>query len=174
MAVQTDFSRLRLMIQSAHSTLGTAWPRPGSTALACAAKFINTNLFTTLENASFELDKIFDELEKSKLRPDLVVLWRRVREVITRLKALGRGTRNSSVDRAFNLLYLATGILYQEITNEFAPGEGQDERFSTVRNIPELLSVCAWHADGNLFAALSEDLFEVSRTLVSPPDLSAT
>jgi hypothetical protein len=161
----TDASKLLLLLQSCHSILGTAWPRPGYPDLAGARTFLGTNLFTALENGSAELDRLFAGLESIAARRDLPLLWRRCSEVIKRLRALGRSSDNPRIDRAFNLLYLSTGVLYQEVAQTLPEVPKQDARFSTVEDVEELLHLCRWEGTkSELARQMSDSLAKVLET----------
>jgi hypothetical protein len=161
-------SRLLPLLQSCHSILGTAWPKPGCPQLTGARTFIGTNLFAALENGAMELDQLFAGLESATIKGGGALLWKRCHDVIKRLKVLGRTSENPHIDAAFNLLYLATGVLYRQIAHSLTPMPDQDARFATVEEIEDLAQQCQWQGNatesaGQIADALAEVLDGLGR-----------
>ena len=133
-----------LMLQCCHSILGTAWPRPGCKELSGAGGFIGTKLFTALENGAAQLSTAVEAARKEGLETEVMEVWNHCEQVIQVLKSLKGKSRHAAIDQAFNLLYLATGVLYQQIANKQASPPKQDKRFATVEDLKILIRKCEW------------------------------
>jgi hypothetical protein len=136
--------RLLQFLQGCHSILGIAWPRPGNPEMEGARVFIGTNLFASLEDGVRQADEEFEHLITFPNMETHCVIWRLNGDILIRLKALGRVTRNSFVDSAFNLLYLSTGLQHNIIASAFNFIPTPVERFSKVEATDDLLKKCGW------------------------------
>lgn len=154
MKAKTDALIIELLplMQSCHSVLGTAWPRPNFPQLAGAKTFIGTNLFSSLENGAERLNEQFSQLKVNGFDRDLLLLWNCCNETIAQLKQMGRASTNPNIDSAFNLLYFAIGVLYQEMAHKLPALPIQDSRFSTVPSIDKLAELCQWRGGTNEIA----------------------
>jgi hypothetical protein len=158
---------LLVMVQCCHSVLSTAWPRPGFSSLAESGRFIGTKLFSALENADNELRRLFQEACKEGIDKQYGEILEHCHQIIVFLKQLESNRLHPSIDPAFNLLYLATGVIYQEIAASLPTVPEQDNRFATVEELKSLVSICKWETgvDANLISKLNVRLEEVAREL---------
>ena len=155
------------MLQCCHSILGTAWPRPSCKELAGAGAFIGTKLFTALENGARQLSDAVEDASREGLETELVQVWRHCDQVIQLLKLLKSQSRHPAIDPAFNLLYMATGVLYHQIARGQSSPPVQDKRFATVEDLEKLITICEWR-DGvtsDLTAKIDGALVELLRQL---------
>jgi hypothetical protein len=131
-----------VMLQCYHSILNTAWPRPDYPSLAGAGRFIHTKLFTALENADMKLISLFQEAEKEGLSVEYGELWEYCHQILFALKRLETNCLHPSIDPAFNLLYLTSGVLYEGIAVTMPSRPEPDKRFASVEDLPSLASAC--------------------------------
>jgi hypothetical protein len=132
------------MLQCCHSIISTAWPRPDYPSLAGAGKFIHTKLFTALENADKTLISLFQEAEKEGFNVEYGKLWEYCHQILSVLKRLETNCLHPSIDPAFNLLYLTSGVLYEEIVATLPSRPEPDKRFASVEDLESLVSACKW------------------------------
>lgn len=161
--------RIFPLLQSCHSILGTAWPKPGCQQLSDSRTFIGTNLFIALRNGAIELDRLFTEMGSNGSNGPSVLLWKVCHDVMNQLNVLGRKSEHPRIDSAFNLLYLAVGVLYQTIAHNVTETPKQDAQFSTVPEIDELMQNCQWRGNGkDVVGQLIDSLATILEELQTP------
>jgi hypothetical protein len=141
---QNDSSELLVLLQSCHSIIGTAWSDPVYPELADSRIFIGTKLFISLENGAAKIDALFKERKISGSWSEYTKLWQHCYSLIRTLHILGNKSNNPNINCAFNLLFLATGVIYNKLSNDLFKCPKQDIRFSTVYDIELLMKKCLW------------------------------
>ena len=143
---QRDWNPEQLLqfLQGCHSILGIGWPKPGVPQMAGARIFIGTNPFLALEDGIRQANEEFEFLCKLPKMQTTCEAWCLVKALVAQLRALGRESQSPMIESALNLLYLATGVLYHEISSDLGATPKLVERFSRVEVLEELLRTCAW------------------------------
>jgi hypothetical protein len=136
-----DFPDIFSKLQCCHSILNTAWPKPDVPQMSGARSFLGTKLFTALENITVSIKNELDAAPKMQLFSNT---WNSFSAVVNQLKVLGRQSTNPEIDRAFNLLYFTSGVLYYEIAKANSMIPKNDTRFSHVEKFEELVLLCKW------------------------------
>jgi hypothetical protein len=162
--VPSKTEELLVMLQCCHSVLSTIWPRPGYQSLAGAGRFIHTKAFIALQNADKELVQLFQEANQAGLPKSYAEAWEFSHRIISALKQLETNSLHPIIDPAFNLLYLATGVLYQEIAASLPIRPKQDARFTTVEDLKVMLIKCQWETgvEADLTKKLNSKLAETA------------
>ena len=145
--MQSDFADIYSQLQCCHSILNTAWPKPGVPQMTGASGFIGTNVFRALRRITLLIKEEIADAGSSLKVPDLARVWGAFEAVVERLEERGRQAPRNQVDRAFNLLYLASCVLYRELARAGEVVPKHDPRFSHVEELGELLSLCAWKSN---------------------------
>jgi hypothetical protein len=141
-----DYTELLVRLQCCHSILNTAWPRPGVPQMAGARRFIATKLFRSLQVSIDQTAESIESLGEPQVKEDLFYTWNSVGETVRYLSVANQRADEATVDRLFNLLYLVTGIAYHRVAGELPQKSQQDERFSSVEDVGDLLRLCAWRS----------------------------
>ena len=162
-----DPSELLVQLQCCHSILNTAWPKPGVPQMAGARSFIGTKLFQALERIVNQITETVQSLTESQVKDQLSQAWTAVAKLVVFLKVSGRDLDTETIDRAFNLLYLTSGVAYHRLAAGLSQTPPQNERFSTVENLADLLGVSAWPPSepspnpADLLEAVAEEISKV-------------
>lgn len=147
------------MVQSCHSILNTAWPRPGRSDLKGASVFIGTRLFTALRNG---MEQVGDRLREPAYplhEGSLGGLWQNCTALVGRLSKIERESKTPEVDEAFNLLYFATGVFYNRLVATSRIPIPTDSRFSECESLTVLVEICEWRlGTENILADTSKEL----------------
>ncbi len=137
---------LMVQLQCCHSVLNTAWPRPGVAALRGAKAFIGTKLFIALETSMRDIAAAIQAFPDTEIKSTLLPLWAAAEQLVGRLKRFGSERADEEVDKAFNLLYLASGVAYHLMRGRIEQPPSQDARYSSVESLDRLLTLCAWNS----------------------------
>ncbi|HEY3763392.1 MAG TPA: hypothetical protein VGN23_16725 [Verrucomicrobiae bacterium] len=150
-----------------HSVLNIIWPKPGVPVMAGSSTFIGTGFFRSLETGIKEIDRMLISFGlDQEIQKELCDFWHVVYLLYLRLKVQKRLEKSVQVDDAINLLYLASGVLYNRIkeisfiTIELAPG------LSDVEDIEKLLYVCNWGQKKGAIKEIENNIMSEMRALL--------
>lgn len=154
--------RLLELLWQFHSILKTAWPRPGVPEMANASVFIGTNLFKTLGNGLREIEEVIRSETNSGQWLDFVPFLKAFNRFFFQIGLQDRNRPSVKIDRALNLLYLASGIFYLHVAEVFSESPEED-----MEKLAELLNLCQWHTNlettNQIFSSLMDEMLATER-----------
>jgi hypothetical protein len=161
------YEKLLAFLLQFHSVLNTAWPKPDAPEMANASIFIGTNLFKALEDGVCQIQDALHSFPDPKLRNEATPFWNAFSGLFFELGAQGRGKQNEGTDYAFNLLYLASGVLYHRVA-EFSPKlPTLDARLMGVEKLGDLLRLCNWQKNEQTTKSVFDSLVAEMTTCAS-------
>jgi hypothetical protein len=145
---QVDLQKILGLLQGCHSILGLCWPRPGIAQMAGSKIFIGTKPFIALEEGVRLTTSEFELLRTmEKIKPAFNV-WHLIVDVVAEFRRLGPKSQSPDIDPAYNLIYLATGVLYHQIATSFTVVPKPVPPYATVERMDKLLADCGWNGAG--------------------------
>jgi hypothetical protein len=139
---KSDYGELLELVAKFHSISNTAWPKPGEPALAGASIFIGTTLFRTLEHCTLLIQEAVEAMGNNDSRREIENFLTAFKLLFSAVGQRDRGEKSEQVDFAFNILYLASGVLYHRITE--ISSRIPEDRFTLVEPFNKLLELCRW------------------------------
>jgi hypothetical protein len=152
---KNDYCELLANIWQFHSILNTAWPKPGIPQMTGASVFLHTNLFKALENGLIRIQQLLKPVETSN---GFLNYWEAFYSLFMRLKEQDRAEKSERIDRAINMLYLASGVLYHQVAMISSKLPDCDKRLIGVEDFSKLLQLCRWSDSGNTIDSVFDDL----------------
>jgi hypothetical protein len=141
---QINVQRLLGLLQGCHSILGLCWPKPGVPQMSGARIFIGTKPFFALEDGIRQTNSEFESLSQFNNMQTARAAWHLVTRIVAQFRILGRNSEAKAIDPAFNLIYLATGLLYHHVSNIFSVVPIPVQPYATVETLEKLLRDCSW------------------------------
>jgi hypothetical protein len=150
---QNNYECLLLSLQHFHSVVGMAFPLAvtkiaGTTTQALAADqegsrvFIPTKLFVECEKTALSAQDAVEKLDLTDLKHPVQSCWTEVLNLLQRVKQAGRQGDICSINRAFVLLCLTSGVLQHFISSKTEIVVPHTPQFRKVEPLEKLLELC--------------------------------
>jgi hypothetical protein len=150
---QNNYAYLLLSLQHFHSVVSIAFPMEvtkveKNTKQTIAANqegsriFIPTKLFVECEKTALVAQNAVEKLISGDLKNQVQSCWTEVSSLLQRVKQAGRQGDISSINRAFVLLCLTSGVLQHYVSSKTEIAVPHTPQFGKVETLEKLLELC--------------------------------
>ena len=157
---------LHILLQCAHSILGTAWTGPGPVRHCTSQVFRRTNVFRALVSNLSDVDrKLKTDTDGGAAIAAINAVWQGY-GVLLRQLCKDDSLHDSDFDDAVNTLYFLSGVAHSLAASSLSSGDVvQDRRFASVEPLAELARKC--HVAGDSSEDIVQMALSIARGLVA-------